>query len=45
MQANVPNERRWNAEVHHPTSSIAAFRGQIGQFAYAATKAGNPPGR
>ncbi len=39
MQANVPNEDGERGLLVH-TSSVAAYEGQIGQVAYAATKAG-----
>jgi NAD(P)-dependent dehydrogenase (short-subunit alcohol dehydrogenase family) len=39
MQHNTPNEEGERGVIVH-TSSIAAFEGQIGQAAYAATKAG-----
>jgi NAD(P)-dependent dehydrogenase (short-subunit alcohol dehydrogenase family) len=39
MQKNAPNEDGERGVIVH-TSSVAAFEGQIGQAAYAATKAG-----
>jgi NAD(P)-dependent dehydrogenase (short-subunit alcohol dehydrogenase family) len=39
MQENPPNEDGERGVIVH-TSSVAAFEGQIGQVAYAATKAG-----
>ena len=39
MQANAPNEDGERGLLVH-TSSVAAYEGQIGQVAYAATKAG-----
>ncbi len=39
MQNNVPNEEGERGVLIH-TASVAAFEGQIGQVAYAATKAG-----
>ncbi|MDB6085260.1 MAG: 3-hydroxy-2-methylbutyryl-CoA dehydrogenase [Gammaproteobacteria bacterium] len=39
MQSNTPNEDGERGVIVH-TASIAAFEGQIGQVAYAATKAG-----
>jgi NAD(P)-dependent dehydrogenase (short-subunit alcohol dehydrogenase family) len=39
MQHNAPNEDGERGVIIH-TSSVAAFEGQIGQVAYAATKAG-----
>ncbi|MDP9084113.1 MAG: SDR family NAD(P)-dependent oxidoreductase [Pseudomonadota bacterium] len=39
MQHNVPNEEGERGVLVH-TASVAAFEGQIGQVAYAATKAG-----
>ncbi len=39
MQANVPNADGERGVIIH-TSSVAAYEGQIGQTAYAATKAG-----
>jgi NAD(P)-dependent dehydrogenase (short-subunit alcohol dehydrogenase family) len=39
MQENTPNEDGERGVIVH-TSSVAAFEGQIGQVAYAATKAG-----
>jgi len=39
MQTNAPNEEGERGVIIH-TASVAAFEGQIGQVAYAATKAG-----
>jgi NAD(P)-dependent dehydrogenase (short-subunit alcohol dehydrogenase family) len=39
MQTNTPNEDGERGVIIH-TASVAAFEGQIGQVAYAATKAG-----